>query len=400
MKTKILNLEHFYKERYGHVYEAPDNNPYLEMSKNYKLPKEIIVLDIEIAGKPNFKQMADTPIALVGVHKYILKKKSYILVENIIFSDNEFVKARKIKELESYLHSSKAIILGYNVFDYDFKILGSKINLHGIIERTVDLLTLIYIRNSYRTKYLSLDNLSKNSTGPAKVKYSNTIATLWKKGKYSDVIKYNYRDLEMTFHLWIKLHKKGVLHTSDEQNRQQPIQLIFGDLKYLYGEQKMITYDQWIELTHKKNRIFQKTHPIGLYAEHFTCNKCKIKHHKFMHNIILQKLRSQLVSFQEGSEVKCLKCKEVIGLSSSKKGRITKSKNAKEYVNLVKKMLKTVKKNDISYGNYIGVLDSQGKIDGVSSKKLYSKLNQKEIKDLSSHCTIEIPEDGNFTVSL
>ena len=170
-----------------------------------RLPKEILVLDIETFNT-NFKNHADTRIKIIGV-KLFLKKS-----ENYEDTGYKYFKENQIEEFTSYLNlNPSAKILGHNTKSFDFRVLSHYLSPTVSWRLEVDnidtLLCLRFIFFGF-PKYkgeLSLDSLGMENFGHGKVKIKSSIVDLTNSDYTTELLKYNERDLDLTFMIWYKM---------------------------------------------------------------------------------------------------------------------------------------------------------------------------------------------------
>ncbi len=174
------------------------------MAQN-SFPKKVCVLDLEtsklVRGEPE-----KTPLAFVGTLIYELRGGRYQAGPHRCFFPDE------LKGLEQLLKSFEGIVLGHNILNFDYKVLGARISLEGVVGKTVDTLAFLYEKRSTEPLFaggtsrllegLSLDNLTQKNLGRGKVISGRSIPKLWREGRREEVIAYNKEDLVLTYSLW------------------------------------------------------------------------------------------------------------------------------------------------------------------------------------------------------
>src|SRR5260221_4939778 len=96
-----------------------------------------------------------------------------------------------LKLLQERLTRHEGVILGHNLFSYDYRILSSRINLHGIIEKTIDLTTWLEERNETSDFAIGFPGLVKlNIEGSQRIA-TGSVKKLWMDGREQEVFDAN-----------------------------------------------------------------------------------------------------------------------------------------------------------------------------------------------------------------
>ncbi len=196
------------------------------------LPKRIAALDIE-TSKTNFAKPENSKLAIAGIKFYVLggdryraKEFNYFLLE-------------QIPALESTLKQFDGIIIGHNIFEFDYRVLGPLISLDGIIEKTVDTLAFLYKKNGNEMGGLSLDSLSRINFRKKKTIQGKSISELWNKGERKKVIDYNENDCMLSKGLWWNLVNKRSIRIGDGLDKS--LRITTRDISSLIGKKPMFT---------------------------------------------------------------------------------------------------------------------------------------------------------------
>lgn len=178
-----------------------------------KLPQIVCSFDIETKNLDS-KQKAKSQIAIAGAKIYTLKGSRYYPNKHIIFTELSHSHLRKaykihpLKDLEAFLRSFPGIIIGHNLFRFDYRVLfENKISLSGVIEKSVDPFFILYRKKNNNYQGLSLDQLAKlNLIGEnGKTFLGSKIPELWRKGFFTEIFEYNENDCRLAFGLWITM---------------------------------------------------------------------------------------------------------------------------------------------------------------------------------------------------
>ena len=210
---------------------------------NIKLPDKICILDLETAHT-NFKNPEKCKIAFVGIKIYNLHNNRYYPCKHIYFFPNQ------ITDLEKLLRGFKCIIIGHNIYGFDFRVLNPLMSLKGIVKKTIDTQFFIFNKNPSPFKGTSLDLLSQTNFGKRKTLKGKDIPKLWREGKHKRVIKYNENDLKLTYNVWWILISKQSIRVKYYNKQSEFIsELLFKfsrkDLLYLVGKRPLFNYNTW-----------------------------------------------------------------------------------------------------------------------------------------------------------
>lgn len=211
------------------------------------LPKKICALDIE-TYKTDFSYRRNSKIAIIGLKFFELKNGRYNSKGYVSFTEN------KIKDFKNVISKYKGLVLGFNIYKFDLEVIEGYLSENFILKlkkKTVDLFFLIRFLNKGYFKGLNLDSLCEQNLGVGKslkIK-SGQIPKMWNSGRKREVIKYNQKDCDLTFKLWLKVVTQGFLKITDfhpyDGELHKTIQLDMGGLHYLTNE-KLINKFYWL----------------------------------------------------------------------------------------------------------------------------------------------------------
>lgn len=205
-----------------------------------KLPEKICILDIETEKKNPEK----TKLFFVGVKIYNLHKKRYFPCKHKCFFPDQ------TSELRKFLKEFQGIIIGHNIFDFDYRVLDSLITLTGVIEKTVDTYAFIFNKNPFEPAGTNLNDLSRANFRKEKTLKGKNISKLWREGKHKEVIKYNENDLKLTKYLWWHLINKRfckVMYYDEYDNGELKnfFKISEKDILQLIGKRPFFDYQTW-----------------------------------------------------------------------------------------------------------------------------------------------------------
>jgi len=206
------------------------------------LPATVCVLDVE-TERVEFRQPEQCVLAFVGTKTF----RRY----NGIYQPEQYVSYLPGKEadLESFLRTFPGLIIGHNIFAFDYRTLRPRLSLTGIIEKTVDTLEFLSAKRSARLKGLSLDHLCRANVGKGKTLDGASTPDLWRQGKRDEVIAYNENDCVLTMALWEHLvFKRSLLiryYEKDTWTEEGTITITDRDLAELLGQTPRYTYAAW-----------------------------------------------------------------------------------------------------------------------------------------------------------
>lgn len=239
-----------------------------------KLPQRLCVLDLETA-KTRFKYPENSKLAFVGLIEYGLTKRCYLPRKHKVFYPYQ------LSELEQFLRAYKGIVIGHNIFNFDYRVLNPHFSsLRGIIEKTVDTLYILYRNNSNSLHGLGLNSLSQANLGKHKTLDGKSIAQLWNRGKkgQAKVIAYNENDCRLTYGIWFKLvTKKNIkVHEIRPWARDIIDKTIHPDkpsIQLAIGQHPSFTYKTWLRnIQSEQNHAFKKRDPI--HHSKYKCIYC------------------------------------------------------------------------------------------------------------------------------
>ncbi len=188
---------------------------------------------------------------MVGILPFVLKRGRYKQKHPAIIFLND---KEHYQLLEKYLTDFPGIIVGHNIFGFDYKVLKNFIDLRGVISKSVDTLDLLASKCKGKRWKLSLNNLSKINLGRSKKFEGATISGLWNSGKGNEVIDYNIEDCLLTFKLWYHLTTKrprlvildDKKYAEERQNLRRKLAIFPRDLQILVGQSNPVTYSSWL----------------------------------------------------------------------------------------------------------------------------------------------------------
>jgi DEAD/DEAH box helicase domain-containing protein len=105
-----------------------------------------------------------------------------------------------------------ALIVGFNVNDFDYRVLSLYGDVAGLEEKTLDILDEIRLQGSKR---IGLNSLAKRNLGEAKSLEAGVQAIrLWRTGRLEELVAYCRRDVELTRRLYELWESRGLLWVS------------------------------------------------------------------------------------------------------------------------------------------------------------------------------------------
>lgn len=172
-----------------------------EVTPRISVPRNVISFDIETEMVANWGNREATPILYVGWKRYTFNRESMWYDE----SPYRWVPGEKLRQsLFDQMASFDGLIIGHNLFDFDYRVLWSKGDLSGVIDRTCD--TLALLRMQHRGKGLKLDDLGRVNFGERKTcKAEEAIAYYKDPQRRHLALEYNEQDCALVFKVWEKL---------------------------------------------------------------------------------------------------------------------------------------------------------------------------------------------------
>jgi hypothetical protein len=246
------------------------------------LPQKICVLDLEGRVR-SFDRAEDTELWFVGTQQYTLMGSGYRASKHRVWLPNA------LSALENYLQAFPGVIIGQNIFKFDYRVLGRLINLFGIIEKTVDTLALCWWKRWHvafdpkpdmprflsweigpEVKGLSLDKLSRSNFNTGKTFDGRLLRQIWKTDQ-SAVFRYNANDCALTRRLWLHLVTQKSLKIPDGANGRT-FTLSNREVSVARGTEPWITFPEW---DHWRVRTYLKGEPGGVdFVPLSRCPRC------------------------------------------------------------------------------------------------------------------------------
>ncbi len=221
-----------------------------------ELPSKVCILDLE-TEKTKFKSPEKSKLAFVGVKIYTLHNGRYYPGKHKCFLP------KQVGQLEEFLKNFPGIIIGHNIFQFDYRVLRPLISLDKVIEKTVDTLAFLHKKNGNRFGGLALGALSKANLNKSKTLDGKSISELWRQGKHKTVIKYNENDCILTQALWWHLVSRRsisiVYGNSDELGQiAKTLTVSARDVLSLIGKKSLFKFRTWNEKIEKDGFILER----------------------------------------------------------------------------------------------------------------------------------------------
>jgi len=226
----------------------------MRSKRSYSLPKKICILDIE-TEETDFVELSKSKIAIVGIKIFIKRRTLYKQDKYVVYYPNQ------ISDLNDFLLKFPGIIIGHNIYKFDYGVLDSVLTLKGIIEKTVDVMAFLYIKNGQRARGLSLNSLGELNFKKGKLFDAKNISKLWKEGKHDLVLKYNERDCDLTEKCWFRLIKNKSIRIK-YFDRIRRLDVMDQDIPYLIAQKPMFKYGTWKKLLSNKEPFMLSHRPF------------------------------------------------------------------------------------------------------------------------------------------
>jgi len=156
--------------------------------------------------------------------------------------------AGELPQLEKFLRPFPGLIIGYNLFDFDYRVLHPHIPLEGIVEKTVDLRLLLDSLHSSQNVNLKLASLARINLMRRKLHDSRKMPALWRAGKRQFVLSHNKRDRELTAELWMYLLQRRRVEAAGLVGVGTELWLTLSPkaLRMLAGRTRQLTCREWL----------------------------------------------------------------------------------------------------------------------------------------------------------
>src|SRR3990172_8997257 len=158
-------------------------------------PTRITALDIE-TDIPDPKGMVEECQAfLLGVKQYRIE------AGGLIPEDYHSFEVSQLAEALEQMNNASGLIVGYNLFGFDYVVLRPWLQRTTIIERTVDLFAFLRAHVKH-LRGLKLHSLCTSLLGEGKIDLGTDAINAWRNGKRDLVLRYNERDCDLAAKLW------------------------------------------------------------------------------------------------------------------------------------------------------------------------------------------------------
>lgn len=203
------------------------------------MPTHICVLDLETSGKkPEVCELYCAGVLPYRRHGIVWKRGSYL-----------WYGIDQVSELLSSLIEFPGLIIGHNIFDFDYRVLAKYGAVEKLIERTVDLRLLVHSIDRHHRARQSLDSLARLNIRRRKTESAGQIPALWRRGERKKVLVYNRKDCELTAELWMQMIRQRKIRTKLSFGRFPEngfeFKLDRKAMKILNGKNSQLTVSEW-----------------------------------------------------------------------------------------------------------------------------------------------------------
>ncbi len=212
-------------------------------------PKRILVIDIETTWGKLEEPPAAERIQLVGVKEFRRCPGGYQPMRYEPFDGPAAWNA-----LRARLQEPVDLILGYNLFGFDYYFLESIVPIESISGNTVDLFLWLCSCLGFH-RGLRLTDLCRINLGIWKSRFGKPLRELDRKQLH----RYNERDLDLTFRLWLHAANQKLIQTSGTGAWKAGKH----DLQFLFGRRPVIDHETWLE----KRRDWKLNQPSPIHQE-------------------------------------------------------------------------------------------------------------------------------------
>lgn len=221
-------------------------------TRTANLPKRILVLDIETSGKLDELPSAER-VLLVGIKEFNLCTDGY--------QPSAYEPYDGKPDWESFrlrLCQPVDLVLGHNLFGFDYYFLERIMQLETVATKTVDLFLWLCACVGFH-RGLGLNDLCRLNLGVWKARFGKSLKELSAQPDKSHLYRYNERDLDLTFRLWLHAVGQKTIQTHGAGSWKASN----SDLDYLLGRKPVIGYQTWME----KRREWNSKLPSPLHRE-------------------------------------------------------------------------------------------------------------------------------------
>jgi hypothetical protein len=214
------------------------------------LPRRVLSFDIETAIT-KLRKPEQSTLAVAGCVVYTRYGKTAYRAGAFRHFANE-----QIHELHALLDGFDGLILGHNLFDFDFRVLRTQIDFSRIIGKTLDLMFFLRSLDAQRRSRLDLARLARLNLKKRKLLGDEDISQLWRDGERDKVLRRNRRDCELVAELWMKLVREGQIRTKLRfagagESDDAMVRMSSDRFAVLAGREPLMAWNEWTERLEK-----------------------------------------------------------------------------------------------------------------------------------------------------
>ena len=235
-----------------------------------KLPSRIIALDIETDIPDPKGIVEDCQAFLLGVKEYRVEAGSLLPEEYHAFEAGQFAEGLE------WVDNASGLIVGYNLFGFDYVVLRPWLEDNSIIEHTVDLFALLRALTK-QLRGLKLHSVCSSLLGEGKLDLGTDAVAAWRDGKRDLVLRYNERDCDLAAKLWHFMTSAKSVRLGKAAFRLGPTQR-----GMLMAGGQFKGYKDWLEKEFETQTVRERIDPfVGIKAnpldlarefDRFVCN--------------------------------------------------------------------------------------------------------------------------------
>lgn len=214
----------------------------------WQRPQRILSIDIE-TEITRLRKPEESLVAVIGIVPYFLDKNGHYRRG----SYKHFLRDQ-IQDFHAFLVNFDGLILGQNLFDFDYRVLRPHMSFEGIIEKTFDLYFFLDSIDSGKRSRLSLEVLAYLNLKKRKLSLQKDISALWRMGGTRQVLRRNERDCDLVAELWLKLIKERSLKSKlrspsilGSPRTRTRLHIEDVHIPIVHGYTPLITHTEWIQ---------------------------------------------------------------------------------------------------------------------------------------------------------
>jgi hypothetical protein len=208
-----------------------------------KLPKNVISFDIETEMVADWSNRELTPVLFVGWKRYTYDSQQGWYDQTIPY---HWLPVEKLSQsFFDQMGAIEGVMIGHNLFDFDYRVLWQHGDLSAVIAKTCDTLTTLRVAHP-RGKGLKLDDLGKINFEAGKNGTAEDAIRYYKDPDLRQhALDYNEQDCVLVFKVWEQLVRQQTIEIEATSGRKT-LDVTLPMLEVLTGARPQLTAAEFL----------------------------------------------------------------------------------------------------------------------------------------------------------